>query len=413
MSRLLCFPVVMSLLPGVIALFAGVAPAVPVPPSVAAASSLAVSSLGSAACWGYGWRYEFALESFHSSWTPEECRALQELNRYICRFFDENVGFSPDKEWIEFVCFFRQYGAVLKEIAMTGRADVYTDEGDTPARWAYSSRNMAALRALVEHGCDPVHHFVPRDSVEGYWDGLLPAVMADFRIGGEDPMPSSQRIALLDWMVSKGARISKEETGNYAIFAYLAGLICDKNPDIIEWGVNNGMETGVYRDNRGRRVNMASTIASIPHSLPLLQKLDGEGRLDLMVRDVASLPLQAAMSHPDKEKIAWLLEKGCDPNAVSALPPPIRPEGMDDEEYEDLCFDLKGDSDTPLVKLLLQIQMDLDDPEEVGKKLEILELLLQHGARDLPPYRASSIRKVRHEQWKRVEQMLLKYYITL
>lgn len=372
---------------------------------LAALLTLCSLAAGGAALWLFGWRFR-RISHWHASWSPQERAALALLDAYIRKAAPRTLfrqgwelcsswkGRPPEwQETWDMLCDIRDnlhpLHAVLRQAAATGRGDLYTELGDSPARWAVWGRNMAALKAFVLHGCDPNHPYQDEKlKEEGCWETLVVTLLGGTMPTHGKALPAKERLEMLDWLAGHGGGIGHFPPGVLNRYCLISGVMGSDRGAAYGWCFRHGLTTGMVEDaDSGLRHNIAACLASVGGSLPLLRRLTAEGRLQLHERRAYAMPLQTAVcSHPrDAGIVRWLLEQGCHPDSLPETPRPARSEGMDDGAYADYCNSLFI-NERPLERCLggLLCPCGEESPEPAGylqADMEILELLLRHGAR--------------------------------
>lgn len=277
--------------------------------------------------------------------------------------------------------------AMLHESIRSGRGDVYTERGMSPALLALEQfGNSELAKAMIERGGAPNHGY-RIDTRYAYLTTCTTPTLACIglhRLKKSRPIagfereallkranyfPATERIAMLEWMLAHGGDLNADEE-RCTLEAIFSDFLSADGTVLTAWLLRNGFTPDSY--NR-QRITF-SLLSWAP--LPLLQELQQEGHIDVRKPklDENGAPiltaLQALCTSYDfdlmqPQKVAWLLELGADVNATAAT-----------KEALELAHD--GEPHSPLY---LAITSTTNTERKQSAGTEVIDLLLRHGAR--------------------------------
>lgn len=277
--------------------------------------------------------------------------------------------------------------AMLHESIRSGRGDVYTERGMSPALLALEQFGNGELaKAMIERGGDPNHGYridtryadlttctTPTLACIGLHRTEKKQSIADFNrealLKRANYFPAAERIAMLEWMLAHGGNLNADEY-RCTQEATISDFLSTDGTVLTAWLLRNGFTPNSY--NR-QRITF-SLLSWAP--LPLLKELQQEGHIDVCTPrlDENQAPiltaLQALCTSYDfdlmqPQKVAWLLELGADVNATATT-----------NESRELAHD--GGTHSPLY-LAVTSTTNTERKESAGT--EVIDLLLRHGAR--------------------------------
>ncbi len=367
-------------------------------------SGIVLAGLAGCAVWGYCWLYGWSWGSMpaaHSSFKPDEVQRLQKLDSYLTgtgveHFRSEALKVDlmmstlshdlpgetsqweddPEKafSWwerqvIRYVtdCEIRRtFGPTrqhLHQLVETGQVD--------------AAAVYLAIAAIHTHDIELVKLIIARGvNANGvYTCGEISVpLLCEFISGANlkrDYLPVSTRLELLEWLYAHGLDVCGEP--QKLIIPMLEASIWfsgDKKGEILEWLLRHGMqvESDVITGVLLRYPNTLDTLKRLIQD-KLLQPVPAE----FVTEDAAYTPLQmvAANMEPSPETVRWLISLG---HGVNELAKTVIEQ---DEEYAG-AGGLKplAPLDECLKRLLLH-----SDEELLEKRLEVLNTLLEYGAR--------------------------------
>lgn len=349
-----------------------------------------------AAYWPDDWAERKLL--LHSSWTDEEAQAIRRMDAYLRHGYYEasvarneqlkkqiasgiiepcscgvDVPFSDLELLLNNKAVNAPVRLALLQMAATCNVDVEINARTmNMALQAALCREWEFSRALVRRGCSP--------SAPSKWDSgtLITHVL-------RTDIPTEELIRFLEFFHQRGELIWEN---NQAIFfsAYLRdaprkiilhghGQSLEERflpaqgggVEVLEWAYDKGLltEAGWYN------------VLGVPDSLPLIQRLQQDGKLSLAVTPnqyaptpvqesviLAAPPIREGLSMDDiLQKMEWMLENGADPNAL-----PTRYSERGDRRFLPLAMCRR-----------VLARTDLQDRDAW---LLMEQLLLKHGAID-------------------------------
>lgn len=351
-------------------------------------------------CWLYGWSWG-DLPASHYSLKPDEVRLLQKLDSYLLgegveHFHAEAMEMAltmhtvagdlpeetsqweddPEKafSWwerqtIRFVTdgelrrTFGQARRQLHQLVETGRAEA---TAAYLAMAAVHTHDIELVKLIIARGVDAngSHHS------EEYSFPLI----CEFIHGAnlkQEYMPVSKRLELLEWLVAHGLEVNGAPKDMMIplleVSIWFSG---DDKGEILEWLLRHGLQTD--------SAEITGMLLRYPGTLDTLQRLIQDALLpavpaELVTEIAAYTPLQmvAANKAPCPETVRWLISLG---HGVNDMATTVIQRAEDDAAAggrEPL---------SPLDETLKQLVIHVDE-EARTKRLEVLEILLEHGAR--------------------------------
>ena len=375
-------------------------------------------------CHLYSWSWG-SLPAAHQSITPEELQQLQKLDNYLISdgveqyrsaswekimwcycagtsLPGENDQWETDPEkvfsWWQRGVFRvgmdnvirRTLGGVrrqLHQLVESGRAD------ETAVYLPISALHMhdaALVKLLITRGVNPNALYVADE------DTVVPLLCEV--INGSDMrqnyMPVEERLALLEWLLAHGLDLndtpSEHLLPQIEISIWVSG---DEKGQILEWMLRHGLQ--------GDEQEMTGILLRYPTTLDTLRRLIDEGLLppvprELVGKTVAYTPLQMVANNmmPSPDTVRWLLSLGHDVNAVAATPVKCNADEPDAVSSEPL---------SPLDTCLKRFVW-LNDVDSEERHLEVMALLLEHGA--TPSEETRNLLPHQEERKKRVLELL-------
>ena len=326
----------------------------------------AVLSMSVVTLWLYSWRWS-PTPDFHTGWNADQQAELRRMDDWLTGTKGRNWAMQDTshgsktlqklilethwrKGWAaEMARSLLQDAAqrlacapirdMLHECIRSGRGDVYTERGMSPALLALEHFGSIELaKEMIRRGGDPnkgyridirfadlTTQMTPtlacialRRPVE---QALPPGADRAALLKQAHLYPATERIALLEWMLAQGGKLNADEEC-CAQEAQFSDFFSTDGCTVSAWLLRHGFEPS----DRNRRLIASSLLLWAP--LPLLQELQQEGHIDLRKPELDEeqlpyrTPLQLLCSCYDfdlqqVEKAAWLLEMGADPNAVA------------------------------------------------------------------------------------------------
>lgn len=368
---------------------------------------LAVVALGGY-CWLYSWSWG-GTPAPHASLTAAEAAMLQSFDTHIARkvpalqyeymeheiltnraagaFLDdgEQEAGTPLLSWSEKLILPHMCAKVSRYLLAPLRRSLHrviesgSAEGAEPqlAVLALQNKDVPLVRLLVEKGA-PI-----KASKEGNTISLLEQTICASDLQGVF-LPISERLALMDWLVTRGADITAVTEEDVLLLSEASIRASDDaSGAILEWFLRRG-----YELDKNRAIAIMLQYAG---ALPTYQKLIADNLLpappqELPRAEGSRTPLQvvAGAYEPAPGTLRWLLSLGHNPNAL--------PEN-DQSSLTPLHACLSG------MQYLSMGQGETADAR-LRRKLEVLDILLQHGAlpdeqtRDLLPINADLERDI-------------------
>lgn len=353
-------------------------------------------------CWLYSWSWG-GTPAPHASLSAVEAQKLHDFDIHIAKQLPDSLRMRMKREmealaaaWIEYedgeLTSINDSSDWFESMKMRYSCDVASRTLLNPAReslhrllengslaadacflaaLALQMQDIPLVRFLVEKGVNPESPFM---DINGY---LLSEIMLGSNGEGEY-LPVKERIALLDWMLARGVNIQAVEEERVLLMSEYSLTITDDSAGaILDWFLRHG-----YKLNPARA---SLILLRGKEALPTYQQLIKDGFLpqppqEIELPDVHCTPLQcvAGAILPVPDTLRWLLAQGHNPNAL--------PTGADTPASED-----EGE-ETPRILRKTPIDACLEtmryatpgkNTEEDARlrgKVEILDILLQHGA---------------------------------
>lgn len=353
----------------------------------AALGTLAVVALGGY-CWLYSWSWGSAPAP-HASFSPAEIALLQGCDAYIAKqapllqyeyieqqilmnraaaaALDEEPGSAePQLSRKEELLLPFVSARVSRELLAPLRKSLHrvietgSAEGSEPylAVLALQKKDVPLVRLLVEKGA-PL-----KATKDGNTICLLEQTTCASDLQGVY-LPIDERIALMDWLVTRGADITAVTEEDVLFLSETSMKVSDDAAGaILEWFLRRG-----YALDKTRA---AAILLQYAGALPTYQRLIEDDLLPEPPQELETVwgcrtPLQlvAGAREPAPDMLRWLLSMGHNPNTL--------PENEEPSQSPlDAC--LSG------MQYLSLGQGEAQDTRLRGK-LEVLDILLQHGAR--------------------------------
>lgn len=378
-------------------------------------------------CWLYSWTWG-SIPSAHNSFSPEEVVQLQRLDDYLTgqgrqdftdaawqrvqlslqAAGDLEEDSSGNLEWWERLVLkystdyalrtaFAPARSDLLRLVKSGRAD---DAVQYLAVAALHTRNSELVRLIVSRGLDV-------NRVQNIGDSKV-VFAAEALHGGNlsrsEYMPVAERLELLAWLVERGLDINDSDTllPQLELAVMLTG---DEQGQITEWMLRHGLPAD--------KLEVTSLLLRYPTTLATLQRLIQEGLLptvphEFVTAERAYTPLSMVVANitPSPETVRWLISEGHD---VNGLPTTVmQHEGEEEPDSDEEAL-------TPLDSCLRTMTYEIPDPGEEDRlngRFQILDLLLEHGAR--PTARTEELLPIDADLKQRVLELLQRhgYHIT-
>ena len=246
------------------------------------------------------------------------------------------------------------YG-MLQQVAESGQGEAATHDGFTMAHLAARSSKLDLLRELVRRGANPnaIHSSAhsPYERPESVFQSVIACVPCPGAI--VERASQHERLETLSWLLEHGAHIPADSrhTLNLAFIADVRDQDeeeSDSTPgSTAEWLLDHGLSVGDASDS-------LCILFCLPGTLPTVQRFLQKGYLSR--ENASELLHQAALcTEPDAaDKVRWALSLG----------------GKDDEALMICCTNLRLHDDTT----------DEDDMRAFSSALQVLDVLLEHGA---------------------------------
>ena len=374
-------------------------------------------------CWLYSWSWG-SLPTAHSSFSPEESLRLQRLDAYLTdqgrqdfiaaarQWVDLSLQAEEDSSdnldwWDQQVL---KYGidyalrtafaparSDLHRLVESGRAD---DAVQYLAVAALHTRDSALVKLIVSRGLD-----VNRVQIIGDRKVVFAAeALHGGNLSRSEHMPVAERLELLEWLVERGLDINDTDTllPQLELAVMLTG---DEQGQITEWMLRHGLPAD--------KLEVTSLLLRYPTTLATLQRLIQEGLLptvpqEFVTAERAYTPLSMVVANitPSPETVRWLISEGHD---VNGLPTTVmQHEGEEEPDSDEEAL-------PPLDSCLRTMTYEIPDPgeeERLNGRFQILDLLLEHGAR--PTARTEELLPIDEDLKRRVLEMLRRhgYHIT-
>lgn len=389
------------------------------------ASALGAAMLAAAVgyCWLYSWSWG-SLPTAHSSFSPEESLRLQRLDAYLTdqgrqdfiaaarQWVDLSLQAEEDSSdnldwWDQQVL---KYGidyalrtafaparSDLHRLVESGRAD---DAVQYLAVAALHTRDSALVKLIVSRGLD-----VNRVQIIGDSKVVFAAeALHGGNLSRSEHMPVAERLELLEWLVERGLDINDTDTllPQLELAVMQTG---DEQGQITEWMLRHGLPAD--------KLEVTSLLLRYPTTLATLQRLIQEGLLptvpqEFVTAERAYTPLSMVVANitPSPETVRWLISEGHD---VNGLPTTVmQHEGEEESDSDEEAL-------TPLDSCLRTMTYEIPDTgeeERLNGRFQILDLLLEHGAR--PTARTEELLPIDEDLKRRVLEMLRRhgYHIT-
>ncbi len=178
-------------------------------------------------------------------------------------------------------------------------------------------------------------------------------------------MPAAQRLELLDWMYAKGVFVAGSIPAHWFVEKVRFSMLYsdDTGGEIMDWFLRHGYQL--------EESEVAGLFLLSPQaSLPTWQKLIADGILPQPPRELVFqgenctlLQIVAGADTPAPEAVRWLLSLGHQPNAL--------PAGENGHSPVEAC--LKSIR-------YASLGQSVEEDARLRGKVEILDILLQHGA---------------------------------
>ena len=346
-----------------------------------AAISLGLSAL--VLLGGYGWLYGWkwgGTPAAHATLTVEDVQRLQGLDTYLTtqavqanyQLVRENWLFNMEEDEAEIhwlvelslrlsadwgsKCSFASARESLHDFLATGNA-----AGNTEA---------LAVLALMKQDVPLFKLIAERVSPSELQRLLTPVLYC--AAPGTECMQAAQRLELLGWMHARGVSVAGSIPAHWFVEKVRFSMLYsdDTGGEILDWFLRHGYQLGASE--------LAGLFLLSPQaSLPTWQKLIEDGILPQPPRELVFqgenctlLQIVAGADTPAPDAVRWLLSLGHQPNALPA--------------GENRC--------TPVDACLKSIRYaSLGQSEEedarLRGKVEMLDILLQHGAMPTPETR--------------------------
>jgi hypothetical protein len=217
-------------------------------------------------------------------------------------------------------------------------------------------------------------------------------------------MPVAERLELLEWLVERGLDI--KDTDMMLPQLELAVMLTgDEQGQITEWMLRHGLPAG--------KLEVTSLLLRYPTTLATLQRLIQEGLLPTVPQEFVTeerayttLSMVVANIIPSPETVRWLISEGHD---VNGLPTTVMQHEGEEES------DSGEEALTPLDSCLRTMTYEIPDTgeeERLNGRFQILDLLLEHGAR--PTSRTEELLPIDADLKQRVLELLQRhgYHIT-
>lgn len=356
-------------------------------------------------CWLYSWTWE-GTPTPHASLTAAEVQKLldfdafitnrlpesfrERMKREIDAFGGDSVAYELDDEgeltrinslpaWLEELKLWYSSAAVSRTLLQPARKSLHrlletgalATEDCFLAALAMQKQDVPLVQFMVEKGLNPSSPFM---EIKGY---LLSELMLGSN-GNDEYLPVKERIALLDWMLARGVDIHAVEEERMLLMSELSLAATDDGAGaILDWFVRHG-----YKLNA---TSAALVLLRYKEALPTYQQLISDGFLPPVPQEIASpgvrcTPLQYVVgdirSLPDT--VRWLLALGLNPNALPVGADAPAPED-EIEERPRIFRKVPIDACLESIRYTSLGQSEEEDARLRGK-LEILDILLQHGA---------------------------------
>ena len=359
-------------------------------------------------CWLYSWSWGGAPAP-HASLAATEAAMLQAFDTHIAKeapglqyeymqheiLTNRAAGVSLDDEgqdigtpqlsWCESFILPHMCARVSRDLLAPLRESLHrviesgSAEGAEPylAVLALQKKDVPLFRLLVEKGA-PL-----KVTQDGNTICLLEQIIAASDLQGIF-MPIAERIALMDWLVTRGADIAAVKEEDVLLLSEASIKASDDAAGaILDWFLRRG-----YELDKSRAVTLLLQYAG---AFTTYQNLIEDGLLPVPPQELETawgrrtpLQLAAGAREPAPDMLRWLLSLGYNPNALP---------GGDDSAQTPLDACLTG---------MQYLSMGLGEAEDtrLRGKLEMLDILLQHGAlptaqtRELLPINAELEREI-------------------
>lgn len=378
-------------------------------------------------CWLYSWSWG-GMPTAHSSFSPEEALRLQRLDAYLTdqgrqdfiaaakQWVDLSLQAADDWEedssdnldwWDQQVL---KYGidyalrtafaparSDLHRLVESGRAD---DAVQYLAVAALHARDCRLVKLIVSRGLD-----VNRVQIIGDSKVVFAAeVINGGNLSRSEYMPVAERLELLEWLVERGMDIK----GADMLLPQLELAVMqtgDEQGRITEWMLRRGFLAD--------KTKVTSLLLRYPTTLSTLQRLIQDGLLpvvpqEFVTEERAYTPLAMVVANitPSPETVRWLISEGYD---VNGLPTTL----IQHNDEEESSYD--AEPLTPLDSCLRTMTYEIPDTgeeERLNGRFQILDLLLEHGAR--PTSRTEELLPIDADLKQRVLELLQRhgYHIT-
>ncbi|MBQ7024197.1 MAG: hypothetical protein IJN29_11475 [Akkermansia sp.] len=364
---------------------------------------------GTGYVWVYSWRWS-ETPAFHSSWSQkqqEQLRAIDEwmlsiyakdssvpLSRHGCHFLHKLIlEMHGQEEALKEIVLKRLedvtrrlYQApirdMLHECIRSGRTDIYTERGMSPALLALERCEDTELaKAMIERGGNPNKRYRFDISYADMERCMTPTQQCILLMHPDtlDIIPIEKRVALLEWMLAHGGDLNADE--DTSTLLAMASAIRGDRGVMGEWMLRHGFTPGDFNRRKLGLVLLPIT------PLNRLKAMQQEGLIDLRLPELSDngIPICTAMQqlgrfccHPKGEivqKAEWLLELGADVNALADTPEKLaEAEGVTATINSPLSLAISAVSNLALYRVSA-------GQAEKQAGLQMLEFLLQHGAR--------------------------------
>lgn len=273
-------------------------------------------------------------------------------------------------------------GAMLRRVAATGRADVYTEEGLSPAFFAVRCGKTEMVKELVLRGNNPNQVIVvcaSDDPEEASYETLFQSAMACMPFMTGDLPPLEQRLELLGWLLEHGADINDRAVQGRGYMTMLIATIAamrendklpaEKQGALMEWLLDHGLQPEACR-----QPGLLGTYFSYC-SAEVVRRIGAKLRLSEMTPAHKADILRGVLGGHSGEKpqiVRWAVEQlGAEPNLIRTCDgePDLRVILHTMDKFAQCAFAQKGNA-----------PVSEEEKKEFAIELETLDILLAHGA---------------------------------
>ena len=378
-------------------------------------AGVAALAAAGGAWWLWGWRV--GSLSFHESWSPEQRAELQEMadgimnlpdnvykNIDVVGAFTDTPGTKLGLE-IEMRPLLVQSYAELRRTAADGKAPEHEPIGIPMTALAARLGKLALARELVTRGDDP-NNILRTDSLLGtemLHESSFQTAIACVPLWISDepapPLPVAERTALLEHMLAHGATLTvpQPEGGLDAryvtcLIAFLSALNGDEGA-MLEWLLDKGFAPLSPEERKQISRLLSMSEGSLPTVRRIVEKYYGElsdiDRYHLMHNSIS-------YKADTPQKLRWALtELYADPNAT-----------LTESDENGVLYTMPSGMQHFCITLLVEMkhisteeESESPTPDQV---LEMLDLLLTHGAKLPDPEQYLPSDKTLHQKYMHV-----------